>query len=107
MAAARRSRRDDTEALGFYRAQVAAQGFDPAAPIQVPVVTKRQRHKAGPLTQAVFNAIKYNPETRQAEVDASVVPMTMNTDELPIVISDGEPEMTADQRAEAHRNGLL
>lgn len=106
VAAARRAR-GEMETPEVYRQTVAAQGFDPAAPIPMPVMTKRQRHKAGRLTQAVFNTIVYNPETQEATVNTDAIPMTMNTDELPIVVSDGEPEMSAELQEEARRNGLL
>ena len=91
VAATRRAREQMEDPVTYYA--VLGRLGDPMVPGVTPgVVTKRQRQKAGRLTHAVWNALVYDPETGTAQVDTNVVPMTMRTGELPIVVKEDETE---------------
>jgi hypothetical protein len=56
-------------------------------------VTKRDRHRAGRVTQRVWESLVYDPVTGTVDVDPTkAVPFTtLNTGELPTIDPAGEP----------------
>lgn len=58
------------------------------------IVPKRDRHRAGKLTQKVWDSLVYDPASGVAEPDpAKAVPMhAVNTDEYPTIDPAGDPD---------------
>lgn len=76
---------DELESATIYALVEARMKFSPLQPVRVEPVTKRQRHKVGPLTQAVWNALVYDPETGVAHLPEGAVPLTVVTYEVPVI----------------------